>query len=128
MNLLLDTHIFLWAIWGSDRLSTTARQAFLDPENTLYFSMASYWEICIKLSLGKLELAPDWQKVFDREMAFNGIRWLAIEKEHCQGNVDLPFIHSDPFDRLLIAQAKQEDFTILTGDRNIPKYDVDTLT
>jgi PIN domain nuclease of toxin-antitoxin system len=89
--------------------------------------MASYWELCIKHSIGKLELAPDWQKAFDREMAINGIRWLAIEKEHCQGIVDLPLIHGDPFDRLLIAQARQNDLKILTGDHNLTKYDVDTI-
>ena len=127
MNLLLDTNVFLWAIWGSDRLSETAKEAFLNPENTLYFSMASYWELCIKHSIGRLELAPDWQRAFDREMAVNGIRWLAIEKEHCQGVIDLPTIHGDPFDRLLISQAKQEDFTILTGDRQLADYEVDTF-
>lgn len=65
--------------------------------------------------------------MFDREMAVNGIRCLAIENEHCQGIIDLSLIHGDPFDQLLIAQAKQDNLTILTGDQNITKYDVDTL-
>ena len=127
MNLLLDTHTFLWAIWGDPRLSDSAGVAFLNPQNKLYFSIVSYWEICIKHALGKLDLADNWSRAFDKEMADNGIYWLALEKEHCLGIIDLPQIHSDPFDRLLVAQAMHENLTLVTRDPNISKYQIDTL-
>lgn len=127
MNLLLDTHIFLWIIWNSPRLPENAKDAFLNPDNTLHFSAVSYWEICIKYSIGRLELQSNWQKVFDRELAYNGIRWLAVKKEHCQGITNLPHHHSDPFDRLLIAQAMHEQFTLVTADSTIAQYNVAIL-
>lgn len=127
MKLLLDTHAFLWAVWEPDRLGELAKAQFLDSENELLFSAASYWEICIKHTVGKLELAPCWEEMFDQEMAANGIQWLSIKKEHCQGALTLPQIHGDPFDRLLVAQAIAEGLTILTRDVNIAEYAVDTL-
>ena len=127
MNLLLDTHAFLWAIGGDPRLSKAAGLVFLDPENQLHFSIVSYWEICIKHALGKLLLAANWQRVFDNEMAANGIHWLALEKEHCAGIIDLPLHHRDPFDRLLVSQAMQEDLTLVSRDANFAKYEINTL-
>lgn len=126
MKLLLDTHAFLWLMQG-ENLSQTAQEAFLDTNNDLYFSAASYWEICIKHSLGKLELAGNWDKLFDREMMVNTIRWLPIEKEYSRGTISLPMLHRDPFDRLLISQARTEGMTLLTADTNIRQYDVPTL-
>lgn len=126
MKLLLDTHAFLRSIVG-ENMSKAATDAFLDLENELYLSAASYWEICIKNSLGKLELAEDWVKVFDREMLANSIKWLPIEKEHCRGLAELPFLHRDPFDRLLIAQANCEGMTLLTADTNIHQYEIPTI-
>ncbi|MCP4211330.1 MAG: type II toxin-antitoxin system VapC family toxin [Halieaceae bacterium] len=81
MKLLLDTHALLWSIMGKG-LSEDAIRAFVAAENCLYLSAASYWEICIKFSIGKLDLETDWEKIMDREMAVNGIRWQPIEKEH----------------------------------------------
>ena len=127
MNLLLDTHAFLWSLGDDSRLSDRAALAFLDPQNTLYFSIISYWEICIKHTLGKLDLAANWQRAFDKEMAANGIRWLALEKEHCVGIINLPQIHADPFDRLLVSQAMHEDLTLVTRDAIVAKYKIDTL-
>ena len=127
MNLLLDTHAFLWAIGADPRLSERAGLAFLNPENRLYFSIVSYWEICIKHALGKLDLAANWQRTFDNEMAFNGIYWLPLEKEHCLGIIDLPTFHRDLFDRLLVSQAKHEEFTLVTGNANFSQYQIDTL-
>ena len=126
MNLLLDTHTLLWSLMG-ENLSQTAQAAFLNPDNILFFSAASYWEICIKVAVGKLILADNWVKVFDREMGTNSTRWLPIEKTHCQKILELPFLHHDPFDRLLVAQALCEDLTILTADKNIKAYDVSSL-
>jgi PIN domain nuclease of toxin-antitoxin system len=126
MKLLLDTHAFLWFMKG-ENLSQKAQDSFLDIDNDLYLSAASYWEICIKHSLGKLDLDKNWNEVFDREILLNGIKWLPIEKEHSQGIIELPMIHRDPFDRLLIAQACAEDMTLLTADSNIKQYDIPTI-
>lgn len=128
MRLLLDTHTFLWFACGDQRLSDRAREAFLDGENDLFFSAASYWEICIKQSRGKLELASGWEGLVDRVLAANGISWLAIEKLHCQAILKLPNVHRDPFDRLLVAQAKAEGLTVLTTDPHIPLYGVQTIS
>ena len=127
MNLLLDTHAFLWAIGADPRLSERAGLAYLDPENRLYFSIVGYWEICIKHALGKLDLAANWQRAFDNEMAINGIYWLPLEKEHCLGIIDLPQFHRDPFDRLLVSQAMHEGFTLVTRDAHFAQYEIDTL-
>lgn len=126
MKLLLDTHAFLWSLSG-EHFSKQAQDAFLNPQNSLALSAASYWEICIKVSLGKLKLQSNWEQIFDREMAANQIQWLPVEKEHCCRVVELPFIHRDLFDRLLIAQAICEEMTLLTADKNIHAYHVPTL-
>ncbi len=126
MKLLLDTHAFLWSINGGP-LSEQARNAFLDPENKLFLSAASYWEICVKVSIGKLVLAENWPQQFNEEIAINGITWLPVEPEHCRRILDLPSIHQDPFDRLLIAQALCENMQIMTTDRHFSRYPVTTL-
>ncbi len=126
MKILLDTHAVLWAIAGSG-LSDVARDAFTDIENELYFSAASYWELCIKISISKLQLPPGWEGILDEFFQINGIRWLPIEKEHSQSIIALPVLHRDPFDRLLIAQAKSENMAIMTRDTHIARYDVRTI-
>jgi len=127
MKILLDTHASLWAISENIKFSKNAKQAYLDSENELFFSAVSYWEIGIKISIGKLELASDWQKIIDKEMINNGIKWLNLKKEHVQGIINLEFHHRDPFDRLLIAQAKYEQLVFMTVDKQIEKYDITTL-
>ena len=127
MKILLDTHAFLWAISENFKFSKNAKQAYLDSENELFFSAVSYWEIGIKISIGKLELASDWKKIIDKEMVNNGIKWLDLKKEHVQGIINLEFHHRDPFDRMLIAQAQYEQLVIMTVDRHIGKYDITTI-
>lgn len=127
MKLLIDTHAFLWIISGNKNLSANAAAAFLDIDNELFFSAASYWEICIKCSLGKIDLANDWAQIFDQEMAANGIKWLPVAKEHCRRVSSLPFIHRDPFDRMLIAQADEEGMSLLTADERIRQYSVNVV-
>lgn len=124
MKLLIDTHALLWLIADDKRLSDRARACFLDPDNDLYFSIASLWEICIKLSLDKLELEEDWYASLRRELRVNRVRWLAIRPEHCLQLIDLPFHHRDPFDRLLLAQAKVESMHLLSADSHLSAYDV----
>jgi PIN domain nuclease of toxin-antitoxin system len=127
VKILLDIHVFLWIIHEPEKLSKKVRGAVVKRGNELYLSAASYWEICIKHSLGKLGLLDTWAESFDQEMSSNHMMWLPIAKKHCQAIVELPDIHKDPFDRLLVAQAKTEDMTILTVDPYIPRYEVKTL-
>ncbi len=127
MKILIDTHALLWLLEDAPQLSGRAREAFLDTGAQLYFSAASYWEICIKLSIGKLELADGWEKIIAREMRRNEIRWLALEPAHMQGVVGLAWHHRDPFDRLLIAQALHESMAVLTADRHFLAYGVEVI-
>ncbi len=126
MRFLLDTHVFLWVNMPG-KLSVAAKTAFLDPQNDLYLSPASYWEICIKVSVEKLVLSDDWPQILDREMTANNIQWLPLTKGHCQQVIHLPFLHRDPFDRLLIAQALYEGMTLITSDAQIHQYHVSSL-
>jgi len=124
MKVLLDTHAFLWAITGDDRLSKTAGKTFLNPDNRLFFSAASFWEICIKISLGKLSLKSAWLKTIEEEMKVNAIQWLPVEMPHCVELTKLPFHHRDPFDRMLIVQAKVEDLHLLSRDVRLSAYEI----
>jgi PIN domain nuclease of toxin-antitoxin system len=109
---------------GDSRLGVQATKVIASPENELHLSAASYWEICIKVSIGKLALRKDWMRLADREMEWNGIAWLPVRKEHALGVVDLPFHHRDPFDRLLVAQAKVEKLTMLSADSVFHAYGI----
>ena len=124
MKVLLDTHAFLWLISGDDRLSETAQQTFLDPGNIMFLSAASLWELCIKMSLGKLSLKSGWLKTIQDEMEVNAIQWLSIEMPHCVELTNLPFHHRDPFDRMLVAQAMVEDMQLLSRDNRLSSYEI----
>lgn len=126
MKILLDTHVLFWVV-TQQTLSSAATTAFLDTQNQLYLSAASYWEICIKVSLGKLTLAPNWTALVDEVMAVNGIQWLAVEKIHCQRLLLLPHLHGDPFDRLLLAQVLTENMIFMSADEKIRQYPIATL-
>ncbi len=122
MNILLDTHALLWLVTDDDRLSETARQTFLNSENRLFFSAASLWEICIKMSVGKISLKTGWFQTIQAEMEINAIQWLPIEMPHCAEVTKLPFHHRDPFDRMLIAQAITQDMQLLSRDKRLSAY------
>jgi len=127
MKVLLDTHAFLWLITGDDRLSENARQTFLNTENSLFFSAASLWEICIKKSLGKISLKDGWFQMIKEEMEINTIQWLPIEMIHCAEVTGLPFHHRDPFDRMLIAQAIVEEMKLLSRDSRLSDYAIELI-
>jgi PIN domain nuclease of toxin-antitoxin system len=127
MKVLLDTHAFLWLITDEDRLSENARQTFLNTENSLFFSAASLWEICIKKSLGKISLKGGWFQTIKEEMAINTIQWLPIEMTHCAEVTELPFHHRDPFDRMLIAQAIVEEMKLLSRDSRLSDYAIELI-
>ena len=127
MRVLLDTHALLWMMSADDRLSDRAKVTVLDDRNDLLFSLAGWWEIAIKIGLGKLDLQADWALALRREMRHNGIEWLPIRPEHCERIPSLPFHHRDPFDRLLIAQAQAEELSIMTADPHFAAYGVDVV-
>ena len=127
MKVLLDTHAFLWLITGDDRLSENARQTFLNTENSLFFSAASLWEICIKKSLGKISLKDGWFQTIQEEMEINTIQWLSIEMTHSAEVTELPFHHRDPFDRMLIAQAIVEEMKLISRDSPLSNYGIELI-
>ena len=121
MNLLLDTHVALWAITDHPGLSATARELILSPRATVWISVASIWEISIKHSLGRGEM-PVSGKDAIRYFRDAGYQFLAIEPEHAAAIETLPRHHQDPFDRLLVAQALIEPMRLLTHDHTIARY------
>lgn len=120
MSLLLDTHVLLWVLADDASLAEPARSAITDARNRVLVSAVSAWEITIKKALGKLR-APD--DLVD-QLAQRGFSALDITIDHALAVGDLADHHADPFDRLLIAQARTEQLTLVTRDRNIPRYDV----
>lgn len=122
MNRLLDTHVALWAITDSPRLSTRARALIEDPNATIWVSAASLWEISIKHGLGRGEMpvsGPDALAFFQEA----GLRILSIAAEHVVAVAALPPHHQDPFDRILVAQAQVEPMHLITHDALVAKYD-----
>ena len=124
MNLLLDTHAFLWWVAASGELSRKAKSAIGSARNECFVSVASGWEIAIKVSLGKLRIEGALDRFLPEQLAANGFRALAIDLKHAARVATLPFHHRDPFDRLLVAQALEEDLAIVTADPVISKYGV----
>lgn len=115
MNLLLDTHTLIWFLNGDDKLSGKAKSSIENPKNIKLISIASIWEIAIKLSLGKFRF-PKGFKQFLKLIEENGFEVLPITFEHAIELSTLDFIHRDPFDRLLIAQCKADNFTLISKD------------
>jgi PIN domain nuclease of toxin-antitoxin system len=127
MKLLLDTHSFLWFINGSDNINPTARALIEDASNQLLLSIASLWEMAIKLSIGKLSLAQPFESLIPKQMQLNDIGLLNIEMDHVAIVAKLPFHHRDPFDRLLIAQAMVEHIPIVSADSAFDAYAIERL-
>jgi len=124
MKILLDTHVALWLFNDYENLSQTASNCLRDEENELYISMASAWEVVIKYSLGKLQAFDGGVKRFLRAIHDNPIQIVGVNSEHVEKVEELPYIHRDPFDRIIIATALCEEMVALTADENIQKYDV----
>jgi PIN domain nuclease of toxin-antitoxin system len=121
LNLLLDTHLLLWAASEPQRLSAKARALLLDSANQLVFSSASLWEISIKNGLERPDFNVDPRRLW-RMLLVNGYRELPVTSEHAVAVNDLPPLHKDPFDRILVAQARVEGLTLLTADKAVAKY------
>lgn len=127
MRVLLDTHVFLWWINEDPRLSQTARESLSDAENDLLFSVASGWEMAIKIGSGKLEITGNLGAYISMHLGENNIEVLQVTLRHAVGVVELPNHHRDPFDRLLVAQALAEDIAIVTIDPQVARYPVETI-
>ena len=126
MKLLLDTHTSLWFFDNVERLPKAVFQAIIDPANEKYVSMASVWELPIKINLGKLSFdggVPHFFSTVDE----NGFVLLPIKEEHVKQLETLPLLHRDPFDRMLVASAMTEGMCLLTADTNIRRYEVFSL-
>ena len=123
MKLLLDTHTFLW--WDSEpeKLSRRALELCQNPENTLVLSVASIWEMQIKIQLGKLQIKIPLEEMISQQQK-NGIEILPVEASHIFAVESLPNHHKDPFDRLIIAQALVEDAILISADPLISQYPV----
>lgn len=125
MRALLDTSVFLWAIDEVERLSPAAREAIEDPDSELFLSTASVWEILLKAGKGKLlqDLSTEQQVLFVRTHISNlQLDILAVEIAHVLALATLPALHRDPFDRLLLSQARAENLVLITGDDGIRAY------
>ena len=128
MRVLLDTHTFLW--WNSSqgsRLSIRAREVLEDAATDGLFSVVSAYEIAMKAARGSLELPAEPSRYVPDRLARHGFEALAIELRHVLRAGALPFIHRDPFDRLLVAQAQLENIPIVTADPAIAQYDVEVI-
>ncbi len=122
--MLLDTHTFLWFISDDPRLSSAARDAIEEPSNRRFLSVASLWEMAIKVSLGKLALAQPIDVLLPRQLEINGVELLPIEAGHALRVATLPFHHRDPFDRLLVAQCLEEDLPLISADQQFDAYGI----
>jgi PIN domain nuclease of toxin-antitoxin system len=127
VRLLLDTHTFLWWVAASSELSRRARSAVGSARNECFVSVASGWEIAIKVSLGKLRIDGALDRFLPEQLAANGFRALAIDLKHAARVASLPFHHRDPFDRLLVAQALEENLAMVTADPVIASYGVNRV-
>ena len=127
MKILVDTHIFLWAITDDHRLSAENRTVYLDNSNQLYLSVASVWEMLIKCGLGKLPLPKPASGYILKQMEKNRVEMLTIRAAHLTQLESLPPIHRDPFDRMMVAQASAEGMPILSADPALRRYGVRVL-
>lgn len=123
MRLLLDTNAFLWALEDLERLSPGTRDLLADDDNELFVSIVSLWEIGIKVATGKLAAKLDWEDYLSRM----GAVLLPVQMDHAREVSRLPPHHRDPFDRMLVAQAKIENLILVTGDRHLAEYDIAVL-
>lgn len=124
MNLLLDSHTLLWALHDPARLAPAAREAIADARRVVYFSAASAWELEIKAAKGKLTLPGDWLAAAEA----TGFLELPVTASDTRHSAQLPWYHSDPFDRVLIAQALSRGLQLATRDPMMAAYDVPLMT
>lgn len=127
MRLILDTHAFLWWIVDSPQLPSRVRDVMRNPANELFLSVASAWEIAIKVNLGRLRLPDRPDRFIPGQLMKNAIEPLPVEMSHALHVSRLPAIHRDPFDRIIIAQSILEKMPVVTRDSDIAKYKIKTV-
>lgn len=125
MRLLLDTHILLWAVFEPSKLSHELQTEIANTQNIVSISIVSLWEIAIKQNIGRLSIPNSF---YDKVQKESGFDLLLLHPSHIQQYTQLPLLHRDPFDRMLIAQAQHEHLTLVTNDNSIMQYDVSLLT
>ena len=118
---LFDTHLLLWSVTEDPKLTTAARLAILDPQNEPWFSLVSIWEIAIKFAK-RSDIFPHAPMKIRTTLLDRGWQELDIQAEHLDATTALPPLHGDPFDRLLLAQARVEGMTLVTGDQTVAQY------
>ena len=127
MTLLLDTHTFLWYIWNNPLLSDKSRELIDHEDSVCYVSIASLWEIAIKVSTGKLELTEPFGEYIPNQLTINRFDILPIQVEHTAQIIEMPQHHRDPFDRLIIAQSLVENIPLLSVDVIFDDYGVQRI-
>ena len=127
MNLLIDTHIFIWLQIAQKNISLQKLQILKNPQNALFLSLVSIWEMQIKIQSGKFSLPKPLPDIIKEQQKINNLQLLPITEEQIYELENLPFHHKDPFDRLLIAQAITENFTLVTDDPKFSAYTVNLL-
>lgn len=123
MKVLLDTHVFIWFINGDKQLPSTVIEVISNPKNDCFLSIASIWEIAIKMSLGKIELLAGFEKISFFLLA-NSIEVLPVTFNHLQTLLTLDYFHRDPFDRIIVSQGISENLTILSKDPVFEDYPI----
>ena len=126
MNLLLDTHAFMWFVNGDPMLGGDAKKSIESIDNKNFVSVASLWEIAIKINIGKFSLSKPYHTI-KQQIEENYIELLSIVFDHTLQLVSLPFYHRDPFDRLIIAQAMAENMVVVTKDGNFKNYPIQII-
>jgi PIN domain nuclease of toxin-antitoxin system len=121
VKLLLDTHILLWAAGAPDKLSDRAKEMLLEPRNSLFFSAASIWEVVIKQGLGREDFRVDAPRL-RKKLVVQGYVEVPVNSEHVLRVATLPLLHKDPFDRILVAQARCEGMALLSVDAAVVAY------
>lgn len=123
MSYLLDTQVFLWYLSNDNKLKDSVKKIIVDPRNNIYVSVASAWEISIKHNIGKLTLKTTLKKCFE----ISNFPVLNISIEHILDLENLPLLHRDPFDRIIIAQSRVENLTLISSDPKIWRYKINSL-
>ena len=126
MNYLIDTHILLWMMLEPNKLSEKVKSVLVNYSNTIYVSQVSLWEMAVKIKIGKLDIKMSLTDIINK-MNNHGILILPIKNNHIEETINLELHHRDPFDRLIIAQTRVENMTIISKDSNFSKYDVEIL-
>ena len=127
MNLLSDTHTFIWTFSNTKKLSATAAKEFKNPANQIFLSVASVWEMQIKIKLGKMVFNDTLANIINEQQTVNNIQILPVQLSHALYLENLPLHHKDPFDRLLISQAIVENMTLVSAAPEFAKYQVNLL-